>query len=223
MTGTDGAAVAVLSATSQARELVYATDAMAQQIDELQFTVGEGPCVDTYRHDRSELWPDLAAVAAGARWPAFSADALGLGVRAVFAFPVPGDRGAIGVMELYRSTPGALSARERQSAGACAEVVGATLREEWERRIRVAGGVRGAVDAAVEREEGAADGFSRSVVFNAAGMVAVQLAIGPDEALSRLRAYAYARGRSISGVAADIVARRLSLRAQRDSTEGQDR
>lgn len=44
LTGVDGAAVAILSDASAARELVYATDAVAQQIDELQFVVGEGPC-----------------------------------------------------------------------------------------------------------------------------------------------------------------------------------
>ncbi|UGT63832.1 GAF and ANTAR domain-containing protein [Nocardia asteroides] len=221
LTGTDGAAVAVLSAASQARELVYATDALAQQIDELQFTVGEGPCVEAYHHDRRELWPDLSAGAAGARWPAFSADALALGVRAVFAFPVPGAQGAVGVLELYRSTTGALSADEQESAGACADVVGAALRGEWERRIRAAGGVQGAVEAAVARGAGVADGYSRTVVFNAAGMVAVQLAVSPDEALARLRAYAYANGRSISEVAADIVARTLNMRDQRDSDGGQ--
>ncbi|UGT55859.1 hypothetical protein [Nocardia asteroides] len=37
----------------------------------------------------------------------------------------------------------------------------------------------------------------------------------------RLRAYCFATGRPISEVAADIVARRLSLRNQRDSSGGQ--
>lgn len=42
LTGVDGAAVAVLTASQNVRELVYATDAVAQQVDELQFTLGQG-------------------------------------------------------------------------------------------------------------------------------------------------------------------------------------
>ncbi|MFJ2668313.1 hypothetical protein ACIO14_28620 [Nocardia fluminea] len=53
--------------------------------------------------------------------------------------------------------------------------------------------------------------------------LAVRLAVSADEGLARLRAYCCANGRPISTVAADIVAHRLSLRAQRDSGEGQGR
>jgi hypothetical protein len=50
-------------------------------------------------------------------------------------------------------------------------------------------------------------------------MVAVQLGVDPNEAVDRLRAYSYASGRSISCVAADIIARRLTLHDQRDSQD----
>lgn len=55
----DGAAVAVLTASKLLAELVYATDAIAQQIDELQFTVGDGPCLDAYHHNCPELLREL--------------------------------------------------------------------------------------------------------------------------------------------------------------------
>ncbi|WP_280305748.1 ANTAR domain-containing protein [Nocardia neocaledoniensis] len=71
------------------------------------------------------------------------------------------------------------------------------------------------------RVGGADDEFSRALVFNASGMVAVQLAVSAEEGLARLRAYCFAAGRPISEVAADIVARRLSLRDQRDTSGGQ--
>lgn len=47
LTGVDGAAVATAISVNS-RELVYATDAVAERIDELQFTVGDGPCSDAY-------------------------------------------------------------------------------------------------------------------------------------------------------------------------------
>ncbi|CAM4131550.1 GAF and ANTAR domain-containing protein [Nocardia ninae] len=223
LSGVDGAALAVLSNSTQARELVYATDAIAQQIDELQFVVGEGPCVDAYRGDRYQLWPDLALGAVAARWPAFTPDVLALGVRAAFAFPVPGVLRPIGVLELYRNTVGVLAAAEQESAAACAIAVGRTLHANWAERIDLAGSVETALDnAGLDNESAVADGdFSRAEVFNAAGMVAVQLAVPIGQGLDRLRAYSYAQRRSIADVAADIVSRRLSLRDQRDSTEGQ--
>jgi plasmid stability protein len=44
-------------------------------------------------------------------------------------------------------------------------------------------------------------------------MLVAQLEIEPAEALVRLRAYAYASGRSATDVARDILARRLKLEA----------
>ena len=44
-TSVDGAAVAIPTGTPRVRELVHATDTIAEHLDELQFTVGEGPCL----------------------------------------------------------------------------------------------------------------------------------------------------------------------------------
>ena len=51
----------------------------------------------------------------------------------------------------------------------------------------------------------------RAELHQAAGMVSVQLGVDVREALVRLRAYAYASGRSLIQVAADVVAGRLHL------------
>ena len=50
---------------------VAATDGPAAGLEELQFTLGEGPCVDASRTGRPVLQPDLARTAS-ARWPAFA-------------------------------------------------------------------------------------------------------------------------------------------------------
>src|SRR5258705_9335458 len=54
----DGAALAVLTQSSHTRELVYATDIIARQLDELQYTIGEGPCVDAYVDDDPSFTPN---------------------------------------------------------------------------------------------------------------------------------------------------------------------
>src|SRR4051794_9290430 len=88
LSAVDGAAIAVF-APSHTRELVYASDALAQQIDDLQFVVGEGPCLDAYHLGTPQSCPRLDTDLPVGRWPAFCDGALALGVRAVFAFPVP--------------------------------------------------------------------------------------------------------------------------------------
>lgn len=53
--------------------------------------------------------------------------------------------------------------------------------------------------------------LSRAEVSQATGMLMAQLDVAPAEALVRLRAHAYAAGRSASDVARDILDRRLRL------------
>ena len=49
------------------------------------------------------------------------------------------------------------------------------------------------------------------VVYQAQGMIHVQLGVPLAEALTRLRGYAYANDRNLSEVAADVVAHRLVI------------
>lgn len=216
LSNVDGGAVALLSATSSARELVYATDALAQQIDELQFVLGEGPCLDAYHSREQQLWPDMTVRAARERWPVFSSDVVSLQARAMFAYPVLTGETAVGVLELYRTAPGDLSEVEQQAGRACAAAIGSLLASEVEQMAELVDSPDSTVAESTVPEE-----YSRAVVYNAAGMVAVQLAVSAEEALHRLRAYSYADGRPIGDVATDIVQRRLSLRPQRDGGEGQ--
>ena len=60
------------------------------------------------------------------------------------------------------------------------------------------------------------------VLYQAQGMVMVQLGVSLGEAMSRLRAHAFAENRPLGDVAADVVARRLALQADRPvaGTEG---
>ena len=61
----------------------------------------------------------------------------------------------------------------------------------------------------------------RAEVFQAQGMVMVQLGVPLAEALVRIRAHAYAHDRPLNKVAADIVARRR--RFDQDQNQDQDR
>ena len=104
----DGIAIGVRAGPDTA-QLVYASDPVSTALDNLQFTLGEGPCVDAYQHGRPVLVPDLDDPEAVGRWPGFSRDAAAAGAAAVFAFPMHIGATSFGTVELHRYSPGTLT------------------------------------------------------------------------------------------------------------------
>jgi hypothetical protein len=170
------------------------TDEVSGLIEDLQYTLGEGPCMDAYRHDRVVLEPDLANPRAP-RWLAFTPPAVEAGVGAVFAFPVRQGAVRLGAINLYQDRPGSLS-DEQYADG----LVMADVAARWVLDMQ-ADAPSGAL--ATELELGADFHFA---VHNAAGKVSVQAAVGITEALVRLRAYAFRNDRPLGDVAQDVVA-----------------
>jgi hypothetical protein len=210
---TDGAALAVLSRSAQSRELIYATDSLAQRLDELQYIIGEGPCFDAYLDDSPQVHPELNSTSKTSRWPTFAADATQLGAHALFTFPIPDGQRPMGVLELYRRSAGTLDAAECAAVEECTATIARRLVTNWEHYVDRFGDIEKALDAATSDValSQAANPFTRTQIHIAGGMVAVQLGIDADEGVDRLRAYSYASGRRIFCVAADIIARRLTL------------
>jgi hypothetical protein len=128
-------------------------------------------------------------------------------VEAVFAFPVPGPQHPLGVLELYRRAPGPLDDTELNVASLYAEAIGYVI----EAALPAAGSPTEKATTAEAALVDPSNPFSRSEVFVASGVVAVQLDVSVDEGLARIRAHAYAHDLSITGVSADIVAGRLAL------------
>ncbi len=96
-----GLAVMAADATS---ELVAASDQAAHELEVLQLTLGEGPCLEAFRTGRLV---QLAELGAGEqRWPAYSAHLRERGVGAVFAFPLRIGGIRLGALDVYRGHPG---------------------------------------------------------------------------------------------------------------------
>jgi hypothetical protein len=196
--GVNGAGVMLMSGDIP-RGSLCTTDEVSQLIEELQYTLGEGPCVDAYQHGKVVAEPDLAEPAER-RWPAFTPPAVRAGVRAVFGFPLRAGTVRLGALNLYRDWPGPLSGDQHADALVVADVAARWVLEAQ------AGAPPGAV--AEELEAGADFHFA---VHNAAGMVSVQEGISVTEALIRLRAFAFSSDRLLAEVADDVIARRLRL------------
>ena len=172
---------------------------LSSLIEELQYTLGEGPCVDAHREGLPVVEADLASNGAS-RWVAFTPPALAAGARAVFGFPLRVGGVRLGALNLCSDHPGALSIDQHADALIMADVVARTLlaiqAEAPPGRI------------ATELESGS---DFRFVVHQASGMVSVHLETSIAEALIRLRAYAFANDRPLTAVAEDVLAGRLRL------------
>jgi hypothetical protein len=196
VTAMSGAGI-MLMAGAEPRGSVCTTNEVSARIEQLQYTLGEGPCIDAHRFQRPVLEPDLAQPAAS-RWLGFTPPALAAGARAVFGFPLRVGSVRLGALNLYRDQPGEFSEDQHADALVMADVA-----------ARAVLGMQGDTPLGVLAAELEAGGDFQLVVHQAAGMVAAQLDVRVGEALSRLRARAFADDRLLVDVAADVVNRRL--------------
>ncbi len=194
--GVSGAGVMLMSGDVPSGSLCT-TDEVSNLIEQLQYTLGEGPCVDAHHESRVVIEPDLVHPSIP-RWFAFTPQAVGAGVGAVFAFPLQVGTVRLGALDLYRDAPGALSDDQHADAMVMADVIA-----NWVLDVQA----NAPADSVAEELERDAD--FHFVVHNAAGIVSVQLGVSIAEALIRLRAHAFSNDRLVRDVAEDVVARRL--------------
>jgi hypothetical protein len=201
VTRTSGAGI-MLMAGDRPRASVCTSNGVSALIEDLQYALGEGPCLDAFSQDRPVLEPDLADPHVP-RWLAFAGPALDAGVRAIFGFPLRVGAVRLGALDLYRDRAGPLSDDDHADALVMADVAAqAVLVLQADAPPgRLAGELMAGADF-------------HYVVHQAAGMVAAQLDTPVAEALIRLRAYAFANDRPLTDVARDVVARSLRFDTQ---------
>jgi hypothetical protein len=186
-------------------EPLLATDLRTSELEELQSTLGEGPSGDALAAGAPVLRADLSGPDAAQRWPAFAPAAAEQGVHGVFAFPVGAGAARLGALCVYRDRPGSLGPEQLQEALIFADAVFVLALDH---RHGLSADLSEVIDAAFSTR--------RAEVHQAAGAIAAQQQIQVVDALSRLRAYAYSRGRPLHLVAADVMAGRLVLDSDRD-------
>ena len=196
--GMTGAGIGMVTKAGN-RGVVCATDAVSARIEELQFSLGEGPCVDAVHEGMPVLIGDLHDTRGLTveRWPAFMEGALAAGVRGVFAFPLRIGAITVGALDLYCDQPGDLDDRQLRAALMTADAAALAL-----------------LHLDTQSDEAFADDFdSRTTyqlqVHQATGMVQVQLGVSTEEAFLMLRARAFSLGRPLEALANDVVQRRL--------------
>lgn len=192
----DGAALSMLTTTA-ACETLWATDRVAEQLEDLQFSLNEGACMEAASSGRPVFVPDIRTGPEAQRWPLFAAAVIEqTPVAALFTLPLQWGAVNLGVLDLYRTTPGGLPAAQRRDVMAAADTAALLLlnrrtdpdhTNQW-----------------LSRSLG-----QRAEVHQATGMVLAQLDISATDALARLRAYAFVHQRPLLDVARDVTERRL--------------
>ena len=191
--GLMGAAMNLMSAAGTSNGVVAASDDHSRDVDELQFATGEGPCHEAFAARRPVLTPDLRSVVDG-HWPGYSSAALDAGVGAVFAFPLQVGAVVLGVMDVYTDRPGSLSQEQVAAALTCAQLATEILID----------GDLFSTDGHMGRDLSTVLDH-RAEIYQAQGMVVVDLGVEPAEALARMRAHAFGNGQPLIDLARAII------------------
>lgn len=167
-------------------------------VDDLQFSLGEGPALDAAASGREVQIADLGL--AYERWPAFAPAAQALGVRAVLCIPLVASAAATIVVTLY----GNRRVKEFLDGCEAAGRLGRIAMHIALLRLEATGAGEVPRVLALVSE-------ARAPIHRATGMVSDRFTIDAGAALRWLRLRAWAEGRDLAEVAADVIGRRIDL------------
>ncbi len=104
-----GAGVSLLE--GRRRTTAAASDDVVREADDLQYALGEGPCLSAYA-DRAVRRAD--DVRTDPRWPRWGSMAAELGMRAALSAPMLARERCVGAVKVYAREPGAFSVRDER-------------------------------------------------------------------------------------------------------------
>lgn len=157
----------------------------------------QGPCLDCFRTGKQVNAADLLD---DNRWPLFTAEAIGAGLRSVHSLPLRFRSEIIGALNLFRTEPGLLEDSELEGAQAMADI--ATISILQERALREAKVLADQLQRALS---------SRVIIEQAKGVLAERAQVNLDDAFNMLRSYARNNNRRLHDVATAVVSSLLSI------------
>jgi hypothetical protein len=191
--GLAGAAVHLVNGI-ESGGVVAASDGWAWRVGDAAFSTGEGPSLEATSEARPVLVRDLLDDG-GRRWPGYVTAVTPWGLRACFSLPLHLGAVRLGVLDLYARMPRTLTPEEVSMSLTFVDLALERLLHPEAGSMAVA--VNARLAEALER---------RGEIHQAQGMVMVDLQVDLAEALSLMRAHAFARGLSLLDVAREIVA-----------------
>jgi len=169
---------------------VASSDAIALELDRVQYRLGAGPCL-TAAGGRAAAVPDTAA---DHRWPEVSAAAAAAGVRSVQSVPLPVHELVSGGLNVYLRRPTGSDAPLRRLATRFAEyaVVPVSNMYLYESVVERAGHLEVALE-------------SRAVIDQAKGILMERFKLTPDQAFQALARISMQTNRKVREVAGQLV------------------
>lgn len=186
-------------------DFLCASDDVAERMEWAQIALGQGPAVEAFSTGGSIATPDASAP--DTRWPVLAREAEAAEAGPVYALPLQIGAIRVGVLSLYLVPGTELNHREFDDAIAIADVITSLL---------LASGTTHGPDLL---DHWWAQPQSSREIHQATGMLVAQLGVNVRDAYARLQGYAFAQGRGLDEVAAEIV--HAGLRIETDPEDDQ--
>ncbi|ALO67682.1 response regulator receiver protein [Arthrobacter alpinus] len=164
----------------------------AQDLDEVQYSYKDGPCLNAARNQTLEHIPDLQAEE---RWPEYSQNVVDRGIRSVLAVPFQLEQGDQAALNLYSKIPHKFTAEMKNLAQGYADEAS----QAFAIALRMARHQDTATDA-VEAMK------SRTTIDLAVGMIMGQNNCSQKRAVEILKAASSRRNIKLRQIAAALVA-----------------
>jgi len=188
--GATGAGASLIDAKGR-RTSTASTDAVVLEADQLQYELGQGPCLTAWAQQATIRIEDTRKET---RWPAWTRAVAKLPLRSVISSALSTPHGAIGALKVYSATPGGFDSSadhviERLARPAALMLANAQARDSAE---RLSGGLMRALD-------------DRDAVRTATGILMERHGFGPDQALASLIATSRERREPLNRLSRQII------------------
>jgi GAF domain-containing protein len=170
---------------------VASADALARLLDEQQYEVDDGPCLQALRTGQVVLSDDLSRET---RWDGYPAMAVAHGVRSIYSSPLQVGERPIGALNLYATTAGAFTADSKAAAAQLTALTAATITAAMRH-----------YDEATLTDHLKTALSSRSVIDQAIGIIIGMQRCPPETAFDILRTVSQNRNIPLREIAAELV------------------
>ncbi len=187
--GADGAGLTLLE--NNRRDTVVATDPFVREVDTIQYSIGEGPCISAASEQRTMRSGSLGGEH---RWPRFGPRVGRLGVHSVLSLPLLTPDGVFGAMNVYARAKDAFDDRAEQLGELFATPAAIAVQnaQVLEQTRRLAASLQDALSTKV-------------LIDRALGIIRSRSGASSAEALARLRAMSRTRNVELVVVAQSLV------------------
>lgn len=179
---------------------VASADPLGSQLDEQQYELDEGPCLEALHRAVIIDAPDLSRET---RWDGYPTRALAHGISSIYSSPLIVRGDAVGVLNLYGAEPAAFSDDDRTTL--IAQIVTLTA-------VAITGALRNYGDETLAGQLQQALG-SRSVIDQAMGIVMARQHCTAEQAFTILRGISQTRNIRLHQIAQDLIDRTTTMPA----------